>query len=333
MLDVAISPNVIRFAAFACVSTLGYLLLVMLAGGDQRVQSRLDELSGGDDELLEMTRNRALRAGGSSGYIKSLLTRIGRIVAPNNESKQRELRLRLVYAGIYAPGALSVFAGVRALLTIVPLTSCVVALAGGFLSLELAMMVAAFATGLGMIAPGFWLDVRRKKRQTTLRQAIPDFLDLIVACLESGMTFDSALQRVTDELQTAHPELADEMRIVKREISVGRTVDKALQNFADRCGLDEAKTVASFAQQARRLGTSMTEPLRTNAELLREQREQRAEELAHAASVKILFPTLFFIFPVIVGVLVGPAALEIKEKLMESNITGQSDAAATRVPN
>lgn len=328
MSDVTISPIVMRIAAFACASTLGYLVLALLTAGDRRVQSRLDELSGRDDDLLELTRTRAKRAGRPAGYLKSLLTRLGRLVIPNNEDKQRELRTRLIHAGIYAPTALSVFAGVRALLTIVPMTSCVVALSAGIVSLQTAILIAAPGVGVGMMGPSFWLDSRRKRRQTTLRQALPDFLDLIVACLESGMTFDSALQRVTDELQTAHPELADEMRIVKREIAVGRSVDQALQNFADRSGLDEAKTIATFAQQARRLGTSMTEPLRTNAEMLRQRREQRAEELAHAASVKILLPTLFFIFPVIVGVLVGPAALEIKEKLRETNVAVRAAEAA-----
>lgn len=319
MTDFAISPNVIRVAAFACASTLGYLVLSLVIGGDRRVQTRLDELSGDGVSPFELSRVRSRAAGTPSEYLKAGLTRLGRFVIPDNEEKLRQLRLRLVQAGIYSPAALSVFAGVRALLTIVPVVSGGLALAADLLTVESVAFFIAPIAGFGMIGPNFWLDRRRKKRQATLRRAVPDFLDLIVACLESGMTFESALQRVTRELQTAHPSLAAEMTIVRREIAVGRSVDQALKNFADRCGLDEAKTIASFAQQARKLGTSMTEPLRTNAEMLRHQREQRAEELAHAASVKILFPTLFFIFPVIVGVLVGPAALEIKEKLNEAN--------------
>lgn len=322
-----ISPDVIRFAAFACASALGYLVLSLMAGGDRRIQNRLDELSGTGEELFELSRARTSRGG--APFFKSALTRLGRSVIPNNEVKQRELRTRLIHAGLYTPSALSVFAGIRALLTIVPMLVGGLALASGLLSLDTGAYVMAPLIVFGMIGPSFWLDHLRRRRQTTLRQAIPDFLDLIVACLESGMTFDSALQRVTDELQTAHPGLAAEMRIVQREIAVGRSVDVALQNFAERCGLDEAKTIATFAQQARRLGTSMTEPLRTNAEMLRHRREQRAEELAHAASVKILFPTLFFIFPVIVGILVGPAALEIKDKLNETSVAQFNTAPAT----
>jgi tight adherence protein C len=331
MTEFAISPNLIRIAAFACASTLGYLILSLLAGGDRRIQTRLDELSGNSEELFELSRARAIR--GRTPFLKSSLTRLGRYVIPDNEVKQRELRMRLIHAGIYAPSALSVFAGIRALLTIVPMVCGCLALASGLMSLEMATYFLAPVVVLGMVGPSFWLDRRTKRRKSTFRQAIPDFLDLIVACLESGMTFESALQRVTDELQTAHPALTAEMRIVQREIAVGRSVDLALQNFAERCGLDEAKTIATFAQQARRLGTSMTEPLRTNAEMLRHRREQRAEELAHAASVKILFPTLFFIFPVIVGILVGPAALEIKEKLKETSVSQFSSSAASTLSN
>ena len=319
MTDFSISPNVMRIAAFACASTLGYLFLSLLLGGDRRVQSRLDDLSGDRNELFELSRARVRGAGTPTEFFKSALTSLGRYVVPDNEMKQRELKQRLIQAGIYSPAALSVFAGIRALMTIVPLVSCVVAYAADFLTLEAVACYVVPVIGFGMIGPGIWLDRCKKKRQRILRSSIPDFLDLIVACLESGMTFESALQRVTEELQTAHPALAAEMMIVQREFSVGRSADEALANFSERCGLDEARTIATFAEQARRLGTSMTEPLRTNAEMLRHRREQRAEELAHAASVKILFPTLFFIFPVVVGVLVGPAALEIKEKLNETS--------------
>jgi tight adherence protein C len=181
------------------------------------------------------------------------------------------------------------------------------------------MLVAACAGCLGFVLPAAWLRWKINRRQSNLREALPDFLDIIVVCLEGGMSFESALQRTTDELQEAHPALARELVIVQRELAIGRAADDALQNMARRTGLPVLKTLANNVRQARRLGIRLAEDLRTQAAILRTQREQRAEELAQKASVKILFPTLIFIFPTIFVVVVGPAAFQIREMFAESS--------------
>ena len=130
------------------------------------------------------------------------------------------------------------------------------------------------------------------------------------------MSFESALQRVTDELRVAHPVLTGELAIVQREITLGSTTDDALQNFAMRSDIDVLKTLATFVQQSRQFGASMAETLRIHSDMLREKRELRAEELAQKASVKILFPTLLFIFPAIFVVPIGPAVIVIQEKFV-----------------
>jgi tight adherence protein C len=116
-------------------------------------------------------------------------------------------------------------------------------------------------------------------------------------------------------MRTAHPVLALELTIVQRELTLGATPFRVLRNFAERSRLDVVRTLATFVDQAQKYGCSMTESLRTHAEMLRELREQRAEEMAQKAAVKILFPTLLFIFPPILITLAGPAVLEFQQKL------------------
>jgi tight adherence protein C len=181
---------------------------------------------------------------------------------------------------------------------------------------------------VGVFLPGLWLRQRRAARHTVLRRSLPDFLDLVVTCLEGGLSMNAALKQVTEELRLAHPLLAGELTIVLHEMELGRSLEAGLAHLAERTGLDELRTLCTFVQQTVKFGTPMGDAMRQLGDMLRVQREQRAEELAQKAAVKILFPTLFFIFPVVFVVLAGPAAIQIKEGLTDSTkqaalITGQ----------
>ena len=125
------------------------------------------------------------------------------------------------------------------------------------------------------------------------------------------MTLNAAIQRVTDELRIAHPALGLEMAIVQREIQLGLSVGIALRKFADRCGLSDVRELAIVLQQSERYRASLTKALRAYAENSRIERQQKAEERAQKAAVKILYPTLLCIFPAIFIVVLGPAAFQI----------------------
>jgi tight adherence protein C len=134
---------------------------------------------------------------------------------------------------------------------------------------------------------------------------------MLVLCLEGGVTFAAAMQRVTDELQVVHAELGVEMTIVQREMQLGLSAGDALRKFADRCGLADVRDLANVIQQSERYGASVTRALRTFADSARTERQQKAEEEAQKAAVKILFPTLLCIFPAIFIVVLGPAAFQM----------------------
>jgi tight adherence protein C len=164
---------------------------------------------------------------------------------------------------------------------------------------------------IGMLTPSFWLSARVRKRQRLLHYALPDALDMLVLCLEGGVSLNAAIQRVTDELQIAHPLLAVEMNIVQREMQLGLTAGEALRKFGDRCGLLGVQDLALVLLQSERYGASVTKALRGYVECARVERRQEAEETAQKAAVKILFPTMLCIFPAIFVVVLGPAAFQM----------------------
>jgi len=183
--------------------------------------------------------------------------------------------------------------------------------AAGLVTLQSGLIYGAILGIFGLIGPSFWLDRRKKFRQTNFRRALPDALDVLVICLEGGLTLQGAMRRVATELRAAHPVLAQEMNIVQREIQMGRSAGEALRQFADRCDLEEVRSLASVVLQSERYGASLGKALRVHAESLRIKRLQYAEEMAQKAAVKILFPTLLCIFPAIFIVILGPAAYQI----------------------
>jgi len=164
---------------------------------------------------------------------------------------------------------------------------------------------------IGMIGPSFWLDRRKKRRQTAFRRALPDALDVLVICLEGGISLTGAIRRVAGELRTAHPLLASELNIVQREVQLGLSSGQALRGFADRCDLEEIRSLASVIIQTERFGASLVKALRVHAETLRIKRLQRAEELAQMAATKVLIPTVLFILPGLFVVILAPAAIQI----------------------
>lgn len=323
------NPLLVQFAVFAAVSGTLFLLFRLLKAQDPQLQSRLEGLNDKGQSILNLGRGSVRPSTSFHDLVKRMLQRLGGRLLPDSDKQRADIQLRLVHAGIYSPSGPLILAAVKVILMLAPPGLGLLAGSLGLVRIGQGLLFGALAGVMGMVLPSLWLDRRKRHRQKTLRQSLPDFLDLIVVCLESGLSFESALQRVADELRPAHPVLAAELAVVQREVALGRTLEDALQNFAFRSDLDIVKNLATFVQQARRFGSSMAETLRIHSDMLRDQREQRAEELAQKAAVKILFPTLLFIFPAIFVVLIGPAAIDIKQKFVQP---GGSSRVSAPVP-
>jgi tight adherence protein C len=243
----------------------------------------------------------------------SNLPKVGAPLLPSDEGKRRGLQEALLQAGIYNPQALRVFLGVKMLVISLGVGLPIVVFLGHGISGSTALKAMIVGGALGMVLPSFWLISRKGRRQTNLRRALPDALDMLVLCLEGGVSLQAAIQRITTELVSAHPLLGAEMNIVQREMLMGLSAGQALKRLGQRTDLEELRSLAAVLMQNERYGVSVVKALRIYSDTLRQQRHQRAEELAQKAAVKILFPTLLCIFPAIFIVILGPAAFQIME--------------------
>jgi tight adherence protein C len=260
-----------------------------------------------------------------SEFFITTLPRITQFLVPRQEGDSRTqtpLRGLLVQAGLYQKEHEVIFIGARYVVTCLPAVGFVAGWLSHLWDMDQNWII---VTGLFMFAawnlPMAWLNRRKRARQQVLRGALPDALDLIMICLEGGLSLPAALCRIASELHTVHPELALEMTIVERYIQMGRSAGEALRLFADRCDLDEARSLSSAVLQSERFGASLVSSLRIQSDMLRMRRMQMAEEKAHKASVQVLFPTLLLIFPAVFIVLIGPAGMQIVEIFDKMNAT------------
>ncbi len=297
-------------SVFAAVSS-GILLIYLLVGSRRtRLDDRLEELGSGRDEFsAPAPPSRA--ASQFATVTHATLPKMGTAMIPTNEEDRSRLQARLLNAGLYHRQAMAMFLGSKAMLMVAP---ALVGLIAGLLEvfpMQPAVMGGACLGIFGMIGPSFWLDHRATAQQNALRRSLPDALDVMVICLEGGLSLQGAIHRVTSELQTAHPTLARELSIIEREIQLGRPPGESLHQMGIRTGLEEVRNLASVVAQSERFGASLVRSLRVHGENLRVRRQQAAEERAQKAAVKVLFPTLICIFPAIFVVILGPAAFRV----------------------
>jgi tight adherence protein C len=210
---------------------------------------------------------------------------------------------------------MSLFLGAKLILMFAPVALGLLAVALGLLPPLYGVLGGIYAGGMGLIGPSLWLDAQKRSRQAVFRRSLPDALDLLVICVEGGLTLGAALARIAEALRAVHPSLATELDIVRREMQLGRTAGEALRSMGERTDLEEVRGLASVIVQAERLGAGLAKSLRVHAETLRLRRQQRAEERAQKAATKVLIPTLFFIFPAIFVVVLGPAMIQLSRTL------------------
>jgi tight adherence protein C len=163
---------------------------------------------------------------------------------------------------------------------------------------------------IGYMLPGVWLSREVTKRKKMISNGLPDALDLLIVCVESGLGLDQAIVKASDELAVSHPALSEELTLLTTEIRAGKPRMEAFKNFADRTKVDEVRQLVSMLVQTDRFGTSVAQALRTQAEVSRTKRRQNAEERAAKIGVKLVFPLVFFLFPAMYVVTLGPAIIK-----------------------
>jgi tight adherence protein C len=174
----------------------------------------------------------------------------------------------------------------------------------------------ALAALAGFMGPGKFLTMAARRRQRQIRRALPNALDLMVVCVESGLGLDQAIMQTAKELRRAHPEISQEFAQVNLELKAGKRRAEALRNLADRCAVAELKKLVAVLVQADRFGTGIAQTLREHSDYMRVQARQVAEEKAAKLGVKLIFPIFFCILPSLFVVTVGPVFVRISRELL-----------------
>jgi tight adherence protein C len=238
------------------------------------------------------------------GKARDALATVGKLI-PSGSGQRSSTELLMLRAGYRNPNASVALRGAKVLLPVVFLS--LVYLSGIYRSNSLLFF--ALAAVAGYMLPDLWLTWRVRARQHRLRLALPDGLDLLVICVEAGLGLDQAMMRVAEELRITHPELSDEFQLVNLEMRIGKTRIEALRELARRTGLEDIKALVAMLIQTERFGTSVAQSLRVHSDDMRVKRRQRAEELAAKTTVKMVPALVFFIFPALMVVILGPAAI------------------------
>jgi tight adherence protein C len=229
------------------------------------------------------------------------------MLLPKSAKDMSILERRLASGGYRSPWAPVVFRGGGILL---PVVFVLFTFAFFGLSTNTGWVAAALAGIGGFLAPGFLLDYKVSLRRKKIRNGLPDVLDLLIVCLEAGSSLDQSLVKATEELTIAYPALSEELRVLTTETRAGKPRIEAFKNFAQRTKLDDVRALVAMLIQTDRFGTSVAQALRTMAEDMRTRRRQAAEEMAAKVGVKLVFPLVFFMFPALYVVILGPAIIQ-----------------------
>ena len=293
-----ILPSLIFFAV-----TLG-LIGLFLWLSPTKTEQRLKAMAG-PGEKSQWTEN-----------IVKIAGPFAQLSTPEGGWDKSPIRVKFFNAGIRNEDASLIYFAAKTLLPLV--FGALVFLALGTanqpnLTLLFYVMVSAM---LGCYLPNIFLHFKIKARQREIFENFPDAADLMLVCIEAGLGLDAGLTKVAEEIQIKSVALAEELHLTNLEMRAGGTREKSLKNLALRTGVEEIGTFATMLTQADKFGTSIGESLRIFSDDLRHKRQMRAEELAAKVPTKMLFPLVVCVFPSIIMVIIGPAAIQIIRTLL-----------------
>ncbi|MEJ2343710.1 MAG: type II secretion system F family protein [Gemmatimonadales bacterium] len=258
-------------------------------------------------ELQEQRRRQAKR-----DRFETLLSTLGTRVS-STSSSMPQTRQWLAHGGYRSQQAGTIFMGLRVTFAALGVAAVFLLTAVAQMTFQQILMLAAIGGLFGWMLPYFHVSRKVRKRQESIRLALPDSLDLMVVCVEAGLALNQAIVRVAEEIDRVSPEMSEELTVVNLEIRAGTPRDEALRHFAERTGVEDVKAFVSMLLQTDRFGTSIADSLRVHADTLRTKRRQRAEEAAAKLTVKMLFPLIMFVFPAFFVVLLGPSIFLFKD--------------------
>jgi len=244
--------------------------------------------------------------------MRDSLAAVGSLVSSTPALAGSKAQLPMVRAGYRSDSAMMAMQGLKILM---PVAFVVLVFTTGMYRLNV-VFVPLLAAVVGYLLPELWLMWRIQARQHRLRLGLPDALDMLVICVEAGLGLDQAIMRVAQELSITHPQLSEELQLVNMEMRVGKTRLEAMRELARRTGVEDIKALVAMLIQTERFGTSIAQSLRVHSDDLRMKRRQRAEEMSAKTTVKMVPPLVFFIFPALMVVILGPAVITLMRQFL-----------------
>jgi tight adherence protein C len=308
--------DIIPLLVFGGVVVGIWAMMNMLADRNNRSTERLARHSR-PASLAEIEDPQVTRKAERFQAVTDMAKAISQPLMPTTELEQSALRVKLANAGFRSEAAPAVYSGLRVASVVL------------FLGVALAIFLPREDTlvgklkWIGLIAVvGFYLPslvlwwlIKRRKHEIFL--TLPDALDLMVVCVESGLGLDAAMRKVCDEMRHHATVLTEEIGLANLQLQMGRPKREVLHDLGVRTGVDDVKSLAAILIQADRFGSSVATALRVQSDSMRTRRRQLAEEKAAKTAVQMIFPLVLFIFPGIFVVLVGPAALAIATQMLK----------------
>ena len=305
------AENLIPLAIFLAFSLGAWAVLGHLAERSGSAEVRLQRLL----DPRSIVVSQAKRQEAVQAKLTSAANKLGQSLRPSDVQELGKIRVKLMNAGFRHEQAVAVYYGIK-------LIGLLVGLAGAFPSSVMqyglttkAYTITAVAAGVAFYLPDFFVGRRKKSRGMAIFLGLPDALDLMVVCVEAGLGLDAAMRRITTELAQSCPIICEEFGMANFQLQMGRPRREVLRDLGIRTGVDDVRSLAAVIIQAEKFGSSISAALRVQSDAMRLRRRQMAEERAAQTSVKIMLPLIFFIFPGVFVVLVGPAVMRMMSTL------------------
>lgn len=310
------SEELVPIFVFVGIVAGTFWLLSAISARNSQAEERLERI-GRPKSLVDIEISQA--ADGQNRYagLKDIFSNLGGAMEPQNEIEKNSLRTKLANAGFRSEQAASVYQGIRVVSLVAFLLPALFffLLKDGFTLRSIQYTV--ILGGLGFYLPQIGLWHLRTSRQKEIFLTLPDALDLLVVCVESGLGLDAALRKVTEEMKGHAKTICEEFQLANLQLQMGRPRREVLHDLGVRTGVDDVRSLAAILIQADRFGSSIAQALRVQSDSMRTRRRQLAEEKAAKTAVQLIFPLVLFIFPAIFVVLVGPAAIQIQKNLLK----------------
>jgi len=296
--------GVIALASFATVAFLTYGVL-SYCNNRKMVRDRFKQASTAAMPLINRGESNSLKK-----QFLDWISSLGHYAA-NDKQDDSLLRLSLIQAGFRHPKGVAIYFGLRFLLALLlPVLYLVANMMNGVMN-QGNLLYCFLLAATGFYVVPYLLKFIISRRQDRINKALPDVLDLLIVCMEAGLSLQATINRVSDEVKNISVDLYRELQITNAELRTGISREAALRSLGERTGVQNVKALVGLMIQSDRMGASIVQALRTHAAFLRVQRSQQAEEKAAKLPVKILFPLLLCIFPAIFVVVIGPGVIQM----------------------